>query len=475
MVKGCIVILVTAIYTCILWACFTTDAVAQTAKAVNILSISQPSGSSRTIAFPVDSSMSQVTVDASYPVAGSFTLTLSRPDGSVVLPSDLGVKFISTETGLYVSVSSPPQGDWSVSLSGVGAFSMVVSGMATLDLLACEFVREDGRPGHEGLFALPGYPVANRPNIVHASMTPGANTAQFDLRSLSGTVLQAMSLSKGGELGSNQFFGQVNPPTSPFMCYVTGSNALGQPYQRMTPRISTGQTVIVESPPPQDLVPGLSPTFRFKVTNLGTSETFAVSGFDSKGYLQSVTPSVVVIGQNESVSLDVLLAIPVGTLIGTSDSITVNVVGAGGGKNFASVRSSVFVKPTIMVPDVVGLSRSLAFNALTEQQLIPGPISEVIASGAAGTVLSQNPSSGAVVPTGTLVAMTVSAGALSVVGDLDNDGDVDKKDIDIILAAKGTAATGPNDPRDIDKDGKITILDARKLATMCTRLNCATQ
>ena len=60
-------------------------------------------------------------------------------------------------------------------------------------------------------------------------------------------------------------------------------------------------------------------------------------------------------------------------------------------------------------------------------------------------------------------------------GDLDGDSDIDKNDIAVILAAKGTAASGPNDPRDVDKDGQITILDARKLATMCTRLNCATQ
>lgn len=68
-----------------------------------------------------------------------------------------------------------------------------------------------------------------------------------------------------------------------------------------------------------------------------------------------------------------------------------------------------------------------------------------------------------------------SAMVSSVTGDLDGDGDVDKNDIGIVLAAKGTVATGPNDPRDVDKDGQITILDARKLATMCTRLNCATQ
>jgi hypothetical protein len=46
----------------------------------------------------------------------------------------------------------------------------------------------------------------------------------------------------------------------------------------------------------------------------------------------------------------------------------------------------------------------------------------------------------------------------SISSDLDGDGDIDKNDIGIILAAKGTAAVGPNDPRDIDKDGWITIL-----------------
>jgi hypothetical protein len=63
--------------------------------------------------------------------------------------------------------------------------------------------------------------------------------------------------------------------------------------------------------------------------------------------------------------------------------------------------------------------------------------------------------------------------SVSIPGDLDGDGDIDKLDIAKVLAAKGTAASGPNDPRDIDKDGQITILDARRLATMCSRPNCA--
>ena len=41
-------------------------------------------------------------------------------------------------------------------------------------------------------------------------------------------------------------------------------------------------------------------------------------------------------------------------------------------------------------------------------------------------------------------------------GDLDGDGDVDRDDMNVILAARNTPATGPDDPRDLDGDGMIT-------------------
>jgi hypothetical protein len=63
----------------------------------------------------------------------------------------------------------------------------------------------------------------------------------------------------------------------------------------------------------------------------------------------------------------------------------------------------------------------------------------------------------------------------TVIGDLDNDGDVDRDDLNILLAARNTAATGPSDARDVDHDGRITVLDARKLMLLCTRPSCATR
>jgi len=59
-------------------------------------------------------------------------------------------------------------------------------------------------------------------------------------------------------------------------------------------------------------------------------------------------------------------------------------------------------------------------------------------------------------------------------GDLDGDGDVDLDDINIIRGYLGDPASGPNDPVDIDGDGRISVLDMRRLVPMCTRARCAT-
>jgi hypothetical protein len=76
-------------------------------------------------------------------------------------------------------------------------------------------------------------------------------------------------------------------------------------------------------------------------------------------------------------------------------------------------------------------------------------------------------------PPATVVVTAAECG--DVEGDLDGDCDVDRDDLNIILAARNTPADGPDDPRDLDGDGVITVLDARKLVLLCTRTGCATE
>lgn len=67
--------------------------------------------------------------------------------------------------------------------------------------------------------------------------------------------------------------------------------------------------------------------------------------------------------------------------------------------------------------------------------------------------------------------------ALSPVpGDLNDDGEVDQNDLSILLADRNTSvsASACGAPCDLDRDGQITALDARKLTLLCTRPRCAT-
>ena len=63
----------------------------------------------------------------------------------------------------------------------------------------------------------------------------------------------------------------------------------------------------------------------------------------------------------------------------------------------------------------------------------------------------------------------------NIPGDLNGDGVVDRDDLNILLDALNTAATGTFDARDLNGDGVIDALDARALVLLCKRPGCATQ
>jgi hypothetical protein len=57
---------------------------------------------------------------------------------------------------------------------------------------------------------------------------------------------------------------------------------------------------------------------------------------------------------------------------------------------------------------------------------------------------------------------------------VDGDVDVDRIDINAIFAARNTVASGPEDGRDADGDGSITVNDGRSCALRCTLPRCET-
>ena len=58
-------------------------------------------------------------------------------------------------------------------------------------------------------------------------------------------------------------------------------------------------------------------------------------------------------------------------------------------------------------------------------------------------------------------------------GDVDGDGDVDRDDVNAITAARNSNANGPFDPRNLNGDARIDVVDARLAVNACTRPGCA--
>lgn len=308
-------------------------------NVVNLLSIGDSLiGVEKTYTVPVDSTMSKAT----FSVSGTISVVLQRPDGSTVQPTDAGVSSVSLSSGVIYSIDIPAMGNWSITVNGFGSFSLAVSGESTLDMASFRFVEIGGRPGHEGFFPIPGLPEAGSTSTANAIMDGDFTTAQFELRTKAGDVLQTLSMNRGSGVTSQDFSGNVALPNISFLVYAKGTDVNGKDYQRTLPGIIKPQTVKIIAPLSQDLRPGHQTNYTFTAKNLGATDTFTFSGSDDRGFLTSVSPTTFTLNTNEMRDVIVQLQPPINALPGTSDTLTVTVHGTTtDANNFAVVTSTV--------------------------------------------------------------------------------------------------------------------------------------
>jgi len=72
-----------------------------------------------------------------------------------------------------------------------------------------------------------------------------------------------------------------------------------------------------------------------------------------------------------------------------------------------------------------------------------------------------------------LYDLEVKSVKTTTVCDVNTDGIIDKEDIKAIIAGRRLPASGPDDPRDWNRDGTISVLDARGCVLECTNLGCS--
>ena len=293
---------------------------------------------------------------------------LRCPNGMAV--ADDGVQNIFAKLGnggAYV-VENPEPGTWTALISGEGTFAVhmsVAPGTSAhrespivtsstpaatapspdIEFDDFEFQRVGGRPGHEGLFKIDGYPVAGKSYPVEARISGGFSTVRFEFRSAEGQPLTTLQLKHDREQDlrdQRTYTGEVEVPTVPFRIYATGLDQRGQHYQRSLTHLVRPQSFTVDGPGMTEWRAGESPIVTFTVTNFGDASSFEATIVDTAKFLKSDGKVRFSLVGGESRELELAFEIPASSAA-TSDTVIVTVQRAGD----ANATNHAVIEPTI--------------------------------------------------------------------------------------------------------------------------------
>jgi hypothetical protein len=264
----------------------------------------------QTIMVPVDGVTSRVAFVLS--TDGSIAdMTVTDPRGTPVT-AGTGVEPFSFGCVRGFAVERPVAGEWTVRAAGGGTYWFVVHARSDLGLDGAAFVRVAGRPAHEGLFEIPGQPVAGRPATLRARVTRKAVTdATFDLVSMTGARLQAVALSPVTASSSEEeYVGEIdNLPSIPFRVRVSGRDRTSAVYQRVSRPAFHAATVEVVAPQAVTLARGQRTPVTVSVRSVGAPAQLQIVAVLNATVLR-VEPATLQLNANESGDVTVWADVP---------------------------------------------------------------------------------------------------------------------------------------------------------------------
>lgn len=281
-------------------------------------------GRSREFEVPIDSTVKKANFAFSFDTQGN-TVTLLRPSGAAVGTSEPGVETGEWPCGRIFNVTAPEAGVWRVQLKGSGTFWARAQVSSELFFVDVEFVRPGGRPGHEGLFRIPGQPLAGRRETLRANLSGKFQTAEFRLVSEGGETLRTLDLREtGSDAEDHEYLGVGDFPEQAFRLAVTGLDLSGARYQRTYLTAFRATTVeVVPFKMAEELRAGSKTTVSFRVRNFGQPTAFLVLAVDDHGFVTRGSSSRLALDQGATATVEVDLSVPKETLPGTGVTLTI--------------------------------------------------------------------------------------------------------------------------------------------------------
>jgi hypothetical protein len=264
----------------------------------------------QTITVPVDGVTSRIAFVLS--TDGSIAdITLTDPGGTLVT-AGTGVEAFSFGCVRGFAVEQPVAGEWTVAATGIGTYWLVVHARSELGLDEAAFVQVAGPPAHEGLFRIPGQPVAGRPATLRVRVTrEEVAAADFDLVSISGARLQAIELSPvTASSTEEEYVGEIaNLPSVPFRVRVSGRDRTRAVYQRVSRAAFHAATVEVIPPQMVTLAREQPTPVTVSVRNVGAPTRLQIVAVLNATVLRG-EPATLQLNANESRDVTVWVDVP---------------------------------------------------------------------------------------------------------------------------------------------------------------------
>lgn len=282
-------------------------------------------GKPQTITIPVDSVTTRITFTFSVDTKGN-QLKLTQPSGGAIREGLADAEVTELNCGRILTMSSPEAGEWRAEISGTGRFWMEAQAQSEIHFIAVEFVKEGGRPGHEGLFRIQGQPLAGTPATLQASLSASATkSTEFYLVTEGGQTIQKLQMhAVSSDREFLEFVGSVDLPIVPFRVAVMGRDSNGKQYQRFFPNLFHAESVEISSKLDLDELPaGSTEQVAFTVRNVGFPRTIKLTVTDPRQFVTKVEPKELALGAGESGTVHVDLVIPAGTAPGVGDDVVI--------------------------------------------------------------------------------------------------------------------------------------------------------
>ena len=282
-------------------------------------------GKPQTITIPVDSVTKRITFTFSVDTKGN-QLKLTEPSGGAITEGLAGAEVTELNCGRILTVSSPEAGEWRAEITGTGGFWMEAQAQSDIYFVAVEFVKEGGRPGHEGLFRIQGQPVAGTPATLQASLSASpAKTTEFYLVTARGQTIQKLQMhAVNSDREFLEFAGSVDLPSVPFRVAVMGRDCNGKQYQRFFSTLFHAESVeIFPKLDFDELSAGSAKQVSFTVRNGDFPRTFKLTVTDAHQFVSKVEPKELALGVGESGTVLVDLTVPAGIAPGVGDDLVI--------------------------------------------------------------------------------------------------------------------------------------------------------